>query len=354
MTHAGVLVVARDAGAASALAPVVVALREDEALRPVVVAWGHARTIFQEEGEAVQSFPEDPAPSEVHGALASAVALLTGTSLRVELDGRFWSAARAAGIPSMALLDHWKNYAERFTIDAPFDALPDLVAVMDEIAAGELVARGCPPDRVVVTGQPRFDALTDLVPPEERARARTSLGIDASRRVAVFASEPRGAPYDDGTGFTQADAFAMFLDAVEAMAEDALVLVKLHPVERAEPVAAALPSHSRPEVRILDASSSVREATAAADIFCGMSSIVLLDAALVGLPTLSIRPGGGQSHFVDAHADLIASVTTRAETRSAVAVGLARGRVAPVTRPSRGATRRVVEQLRGLTAAAGA
>jgi hypothetical protein len=353
MTRRDVAIVARDAGAASALAPVVAALGEDETFRPFVVSWGPARAIFEAEGLVVQPFPEDPAPGEIDALLASVAVVLTGTSLRVELDSCFWCAARAAGIPSMALLDHWKNYAERFTIEAPFDTLPSLVAVMDEIAANELIARGCPPNRVVVTGQPRFDTLTGVVSPEERARARTSLGIDPSRRVAVFASEPRGAPYDDGKGFTQVDALEMFVDAVQAVAEDALVLVKLHPVEQAEPVAAALSSRGGPDARILE-TSSVREVIAAADVFCGMSSIVLLDAALLGLPTVSIRPGGGPSHFVDAHGDLIASATTAAEGAAAIASGLARGRVAPVSRPPRGATARVVEQLHGLAAATGA
>lgn len=347
------MIVARDAGAASALAPVVAALAEDETFRPFVVSWGPARAIFEAAGMVVQPFPEDPAPGQIDTQLASVAVVLTGTSLQVELDSRFWSAARRAGIPSMALLDHWKNYAERFTIDAPFDALPSLVAVMDEIAANELVARGCPPDRVVVTGQPRFDTLTGVVSPEERAQARALLGVDTSRRVAVFASEPRGAPYDDGKSFAQVDALEMFLDAVEAGAEDVLVLVKLHPVEQAQAVAAALSSRGRPDARVLE-TPSVREVIAAADVFCGMSSIVLLDAALLGLPTVSFRPGGGPSHFVDAHGDLIGSATTVAEGAAAIAAGLARGRVAPVSRPPHAATARVVEQLHGLAAATGA
>jgi hypothetical protein len=352
MSRCEVLVVARDAGAASALAPVVAALAEDTTFRPRVVAWGNACRTFEAEGVNVEPFPEDPAPSEVNGLVASAAAVLTGTSLRVELDSRVWAAARAAGIPSVALLDHWKNYAERFTIDAPFDALPAMIAVMDDAAARELTARGCPSDRVVVTGQPRFDSLPNAVSPEERARARASLGVDPSRRVAVFASEPRGAPYDDRTGFTQAEALAMFLDAVESVADDLLVLVKLHPVEQEASVAAALSGRTGPETRLLR-TGLVRDLADAADVFCGMTSIVLLDAALLGLPTVSIRPGGGASHFVEVHAELISTATTSVEVRAALEVGLTRGPVAPVTRPPRGASARVIDQLNELLAADG-
>jgi hypothetical protein len=52
-----------------------------------------------------------------------------------------------------------------------------------------------------------------------------------------------------------------------------------------------------------------REATAASDVMTGMGSILLLEAALAGIPTLSVRPNGGPDEYLDAHAGLIASIT---------------------------------------------
>ncbi|MGH3050031.1 MAG: CDP-glycerol glycerophosphotransferase family protein [Gaiellaceae bacterium] len=320
--------VARDAGAAAALAPVVAALDADGVPRKIV-AWGNAAAVFAGETLAVRPFPEDPAPSEIGVLLASfpAAAVLTGTSLRADLDGRFWRAADKAGIPSVALLDHWKLYAERFSAERPFDLLPTVVAVMDEVAERALAERGCPSERIRVTGQPRFDSLAALSVPALRREARAQLGVKPSRRVVVFASEPRGLPYDDGTGYTQADALAALLDA---LAPDALVLVKLHPRERD----ASVPPGSRQEVRVLR-DFPIHSLAAAADIFCGMTSIALLDAALLGVPTLSIRPGDGADHFVDAHPDLIASATTPREIAAALETGLAAGASVPKP-PARG------------------
>ena len=354
MTSSGVLVVARDAGAASALTPVVDELIAEGAVRPEIVAWGNARVVFEAEGLAVRWFAEEPEPGEIESLLTSidTAIVLTGTSLRAELDGRFWAVAEAAGIPSLALLDHWKNYAERFTVAAPFDILPTAIAVMDDVAAHELIALGCPAERVRVTGQPRFDALLDGLPPDSRERARASLGLDASRRVAVFASQPRGIPYDEGGSFTQEEALAGFLDALHEVAPDALALVKLHPVEQIEPVAAAVSARSGNEVRLLENGSTV-DLAAAADVFCGMTSIVLLDAALLGVPTVSIRPGGGASHFVDVNADLIRTATTPEEIRSALAEGLAHEHARPSSRFSSGSAARVRGQLRELAVAAG-
>ena len=350
MTQPGALVVARDAGAASALAPVVAALVEEGDLPPQIVAWGNARAIFDAEELPVLAFPEDPAPDEIADLLVSikGAVMLTGTSLRADLDSRFWTAAAAAAIPSVALLDHWKNYTERFTISASFDALPTVIAVMDDVAERELVARGCPAGRVRVTGQPRFDSLSVAVVPELRAGARAQLGIELDRRVVVFASEPRGVPYDDGSGFTQAEALQALLNGVEAVAPDALVVVKLHPVEQDQ---IALPERG-PEVRVLR-DWAMTELASAADVFCGMTSIVLLDAALLGVPTVSIRPGGGPSHFIEAHAELISTAATPADTRAALEEGLARGHRPPASPLPSGAATRVCRLLAELTAAHG-
>jgi hypothetical protein len=343
MSPRGVLVVARDAGAAAALAPVVAALHDEGTLRPEIVAWGHARAAFEADGLSVREFPED---GEVASLLASAdaAAVLTGTSLQVERDSPFWSA----GVPSVALLDHWKNYAERFTLHAPFDALPTIVAVMDDVAERALVALGCPPGRVRVTGQPRFDELPAVVSADERSRARAALGIAPSRPVAVFASEPRGLPYDDAMGATQAETLEMFLDGIEEADPDALAIVKLHPVEGTAPAL----DRSTPEIRVLR-EGSTRDLVAGADVFFGISSIVLLDAAVMGQPTVSVQPGGPTSDFVREHARLIGTATTVDEVRQAFADGLARGPSAVSARPPRDAAARVCRVLHELIAAAG-
>ncbi len=337
-TRDAVLVVARDAGAAAALAPVVDTLPAHAGLHPVVVAWGNAAAVFGEHGQAVREFSFEPDPREIVALLdeLAAAAVLTGTSLRVELDGRFWSAAREARIPSVALLDHWKNYAERFSLELPFDTLPTVVAVMDDVAADELARRGCPPERIRVTGQPRFDALAAVDATELRRGARERLGIEETRRVVVFASEPRGAPWDDGTDVTQHEALGLLLDELAVSAPEALVLVKLHPVEPNAPE----PREGGPEVRVLR-DWPIPELAAATDLFVGMTSIVLLDAALLGAPTLSIRRRDAPSQFVDLHADLISTVTSRAELRRGIENALAHGRRRVASNVVPGAAQRV-------------
>ena len=64
----------------------------------------------------------------------------------------------------------------------------------------------------------------------------------------------------------------------------------------------------------------------AADAVFGMTSVFLLEGAIGGRPTLSIRPGGDPAdHFLSRHADAITSVVDRDLVQPAVAKALAAG-----------------------------
>lgn len=75
----------------------------------------------------------DAAMWELDAALDGAAALLSGTGWQSDLEHRARALARAAGIRSVAVLDHWTNYAERFTRHGE-TVLPDEIWVVDEEA----------------------------------------------------------------------------------------------------------------------------------------------------------------------------------------------------------------------------
>src|SRR6266568_3138190 len=117
------VLMARDAGPAAAIAPVARALIE-RGEPPTIIGYDRAATAFAAKVLPQVGFPEDPTPDQVARMLERehATVLLTGTSLQVEDDRVFWAGGEAAGVRSIALLDHWVNYAERFTVDTPFDS----------------------------------------------------------------------------------------------------------------------------------------------------------------------------------------------------------------------------------------
>ena len=312
-----IVFMARDPGPAAALAPVARRLIDDGRIGVSVLGRQKATAAFEAERLAVVAAPEGGGAA---AALAreDAALLVTGTSSEVANDAAYWQAARDAGIPSVALLDHWRNYPERFSVESPFDVTPDVIAVMDDAARTGMEQAGCPADRIRVTGQPYFDPGARKGVVVDRAQARRELGVDEDRPLVVFVSEPKIAyPGSSDSGYTEFDAFAVLQEAVEGM--DVQLLVKLHPYDDPDEFLARV--DGRP--RAISAYSPWR-LVAAADAVVGMTSILLLQAAVMGRPSISLRPGGGSDPFIELHADRIASAPDATAIRVALADALSR------------------------------
>ena len=151
------------------------------------------------------AFAENPTVDQVAALLRRERpdALLTGTSMQPEDDAAWWEAARRVGTPSLALLDHWCNYSERFSASAPFDCMPDVIGVMDDAGARELIDAGCSETRVWVTGQPHFDEFAHSPESRDRESVRRELGVPPDGALMVFASEPQERFYGNALGYTE-------------------------------------------------------------------------------------------------------------------------------------------------------
>lgn len=123
-----VAVTAHDAGAANLIAGW---LAECAGMEVRVAVGGPALAIFGRELPLMPAMPIDR-------ALSGAAVLLSGTSgtSRMEHDAR--KLARAQSVPSIAVIDHWVNYPERFQRGDEV-VLPDAIWVGDEYA--ETLAR---------------------------------------------------------------------------------------------------------------------------------------------------------------------------------------------------------------------
>ena len=118
-------VCAHDAGAASHLAAWLSPLHPQ--LRLCLA--GPAEALFEARlGMSSGSF------HSLEEALAGAQVLISGTGWQTDLEHRARLLAHQRGIPSVAVLDHWVNYRERFQRDGRF-LLPDALWVADEMAA---------------------------------------------------------------------------------------------------------------------------------------------------------------------------------------------------------------------------
>ena len=284
--------VARQFGSAAALASVVQALQAEARTDCLILGLGHAAGAWAGAGIAAQtvsSFAEAlPYLLHAHPSL-----LVTGTSFNAQEDGHFWRWAKEQGIPSLAFVDHWVNYCQRFSSapDRPFDCLPEHIAVLDDSMAARLVAVGCPADRVVVLGHPAWD---DLVQRRGRCDVTLQARLAGDRVLVLFASEPIARFYGKGLGYTEGDALSLLLAALETVGEDRkesyVVAVKPHPTEDRFALTDRIGmAGGRVAARLVEGDR--RDLISASTLVVGMNSLLLHEATIMGKPVIALQPG---------------------------------------------------------------
>lgn len=293
MTGARTVLVARQAGTAAAFVPIAAALS------PVVFAYPSAVPVFARSGlghTAISTFGEARRRLE---ALRPDW-LITGTSLDVEDDSRWWVWARARGVPSVAFVDQWVNYVERFTLDArvlPPAALPDRIAVVDTLASGRLTDAGLPRERIVVTGTPLLDTWQS---PDAASRAavRSRLAVADDAWIILYACEPDPRHWTEPGCLADAgfDArLASLLDAAAALASTTArpvhLAVKPHPIQIERGHVPQLPvAPAGVSVAVTDLDPRVL--APGADIVIGHRSMLLHEAAAAGCRAVALLEDG--------------------------------------------------------------
>ncbi len=126
------------------------------------------------------------------------------------------------------------------------------------------------------------------------------LNVASARALLVFASEPQakyfGVDASSPTylGYTEQDSLRLVVDALQSIRSQldrpVHVIVKLHPLEENMAQLGALLDRA-PDLPVHALRHyPPRNLITAADVVMGMTSIFLLEAALIGRPVLSVQP----------------------------------------------------------------
>jgi hypothetical protein len=186
LPKASVAVCAHDAGAASHMAAWLAPLQPQ--LRLCLA--GPAEQVFKPRlGTAPRS------RHSLEEALDGALVLISGTGWASDLEHRARRLAHQRGIPSVAVLDHWLNYHERFWRDGE-EQLPDALWVADAEAAA-LAEAGFPNLPVLQLPNHWLEGLCSDV------QAIRSNGGSQARRPArrlLYLLEPIRVPWSQGPG----------------------------------------------------------------------------------------------------------------------------------------------------------
>ncbi len=214
--------------------------------------------------------------------------------------------ARQLKIPSLGVVDSLTNSTHRFRGRAatPLAYVPDGLIVPDDATKSTYVELGYPADKVAVCGHPHLDYVCqvrdELALQDPTVVRRRVLPSQADlRKVVVFASENSNTLDPDqsrrseqytltGRG-NRAERTQIvleeFLDAVALLDTRPFLVLRLHPKNMLEEFADDLES-----LDFVSVGTSSLELISVADLVVGMTSMMLLEAAVWGIPTLSIVP----------------------------------------------------------------
>ena len=250
--------------------------------------------IYALSGPALQVFERKLgtiAQLSLEEAIAQCDWLLCGTSWQSDVEWRAIELARVCGKRSVAFLDHWTNYPERFMRGGVVH-LPDEVWVGDSIAL-DMACSTFPNVLVLLVPNPYFiDLKTDLAVLPRRPR-RNNRGMDV-----LFVCEPIGehalCVYGNERhwGYTEHEALRYFLSNLPALnAPINRIVIRPHPAEDPSKYQWVLQGFNLPVA--FGQKKPLLEEIMDSDVVVGCSSMAMVVGLLAGKRVLSAIPPGG-------------------------------------------------------------
>lgn len=332
-----ILLYADDPGGANYLAPLAGAMLSQGVLfrfqiAPVLVMFAAERKINCEVRAGAAT---------AENMLADVRLLVAGTSEDPDCFAhRLVEAARIKGIASVGVVDMAVNADRRFLgrSNNPLQYAPDWLAVPDAYTASVYAALGYPADRLLVCGHPHYDqvrARRSVFLTQDRTALRQSVypQAPAGRPIWLFLAEGvdqlnpaasfRGADYTlhgrGGNDFRGVIALEEVLDAVAESNPRPWVVLRLHPKSRPEDFMSLMP-----ELGMVSQRGDPLPLLWAADLVLGMTTMLLLEAYLLGRPHFAILPRPVERAWLTTIAEgLTESVCTRTELRAMLSVAYA-------------------------------
>ncbi len=291
------LVSATDAGGAANVASVAALLPQSQ--RHVYCTQATERYFHSYGIYDLTRWETAPTPAEVMDDVQPQ-AVLCGTAGYPSQDRALLREAQRHKAATVAILDEWYRYIERF-LD-PDDSepyFPTVLCVPDDLARAEAAAAGIPEETMVVTGSPALAAVCDRVEGYEHTiPALPDIRPGTPRPWIVFLSETHAAGYSAHPGqrgplgpFLGYTEWCVAADIVKALADIAspcTLIEKRHPSDTSPLRALSLaPGQAWRSVGRLALGPLLWHA----DLVVGMRSVALIESALCGRPTLSFQPG---------------------------------------------------------------
>ena len=269
-------VISHDAGAAEIISSYV----RQQGINCLYVLDGPAKKIFTDKLGSIKF-------TDLNDAIKQASSVLCGTSWPSRHEWEALGAARQAGVPSVAMLDHWVNYRRRFERDSVYN-WPNVIWVVDALAE-RIAARefeGVPITRI--QNPYRIDILEELqaLPKQVPHEGVSILYVTEPTSDAAMRMHGDSRFF----GYTEDDALRGFLLSHSGWSDVREIVIRPHPTEREDKYLWAC---ADPRVRI-DKRESLLRQIAHADVVVGCNSMAMVVATWAGKRVCCAIPEGGR------------------------------------------------------------
>jgi hypothetical protein len=280
------LLVSHDAGGAEVVSAW--AARHPE-IAFVSVVEGPAARIFARKLPAI---PRKMGSELVH-QMASAEFVLTGTGWASNLEREAIRMARSHRIRVAAYLDHWVNYAERFTVDGVLE-LPDEIWAGDE-AALDLAHRIFPATEVRLEPNQYWGEIrAELAGIQEELPNDEFRLLYVCEPIADHALKSHGR--QDARGYTEFDAMRYFFSRLSQRlppGQRPRIRIRLHPAESRGKYTSLLADFTSYDVEVSEHSSLPQDCQWAHWVV-GCESMALVVGLIAGRRVFSAIPPPGK------------------------------------------------------------
>ena len=276
-----ICIVSHDAGGAEILASYAKKVEE-----PCLFSLaGPAAKVFTIQMATVISLP-------LEAAIEQADWLLCGTSWQSDLEWQAIALSRKMGKRSVAFLDHWVNYQERF-VRSGVQHLPDEIWVGDPHAEA-LAGAEFPSTTIRLVPNPHFEDIKEQVANLNalpNTSARTPSGGSQVLFVCENISEHAQIQHGDPRywGYTEFDAIEYFFANIKALQTNiSTVTIRPHPsdpIGKYDSVVA-----KNPELTRLSSGQPLLEDIAISDMVVGCESMAMVIAVQCGRRVVSCIP----------------------------------------------------------------
>jgi hypothetical protein len=209
-------------------------------------------------------------------------------------EKHLWIQAKRRGIPTMAMLDQWQNYTERFSgegADERLAYMPDWINCLNETGRTAMLNEGFEARRLVMMGHPYLSSLKSDLATLDVTSLRISQRIEASEQVALFVSEPIREHYGLKRGYDQYQVLDYFLTSLAGVHFRQKIIIKLHPKDNRTSFVSISNKFPSLRVQFIYDEISPLECLAISDYIFGMSSLMLVEAYVLGKRVASLQPG---------------------------------------------------------------